>query len=752
MNKNFKRAAYTNFIMSGIFFLSGESMASIPMIIFLVLSGMFFLSAIKDNKTTLIILAILHLFISPISSIFVFVGIGKMKQQEELIQDDIVVKPVIDKEKQRIDLMLKLGAFMVIMAGLIFATSNWEFLDNIFKSFGLLLFAMLFLGLSKFSETKLKIDSTTNMYWYLSIAFTLFAVLSLFYFEIFGEYLSFSGEGKRIVYGLYLSVLALLAVLSKKKFNRPKDEIVSYFAMFFAIDNFLIHFLKFDIRILILSIAIAILYYFKKESKQLKFVLEFLMTILIPLVFLNNVILNTNVVFTNMLDIGAKGNIFFYLFISLFVITNIIYAVLNNDNDAISLFSSIIIGAIINSIVSGFDQALYINNIFLLLIMASIYIFSIFVNYKFEFKKYMMIVSNVLMFIAVLFISSGDGVADTKLLAVFGAFIYLMTDIINIYYNKNNIEKSEKIAQPIKVILFIILLFLYIEPIFNIVNYTILEFTYIPLFIIFLLKKDMFSKNIYRGLVYLMFILTINYNSFVNHDLLTSIILIITSCAFFLYSYKNESKVFKLSSYIMFLIVIISQIIVGDVLNLSQFTNALLSGIIFLTLAGLFRKDKQLLSISSLALAIPINIIIGESISTGDLNIMLTRILWLYVIFIFNYFIIKNKDSKEVFSIISLSALVLLTIFNPSFFIALFIAILGLAIMMFGYYNKEYSKIFILGIVITVINIIYQLREFWNKIPFWLYLLIVGLLLIAFVTKKELDKLENKDKSIDNQP
>jgi hypothetical protein len=752
MNKNFKRAAYTNFILSGIFLLSGEAMSVLPLIIFLVLSGMFFLSAIKDNKTALIILALLHLFVSPISSIFIFVGLGKMNQQEELFQDDIVVKPVIDKEKQRIDLMLKLGAFMVIMAGLIFATSNWEFLDNIFKSFGLLLFASLFLGLSKFSETKLKIDSTTNMYWYLSMAFTLFAVLSLFYFEVFGSYLSFSGEGKRIVYAIYLSVLALLAVLSKNKFNRPKDEIVSYFAMFFAIDNFLIHFLKFDIRILILSIAIAILYYFKKESKQLKFVLDFLMIIFIPFIFLNNVILNTNPLFDNMISIGQEGSIFFYLFIALFVIGNIILATLNNEKNGISILSAIFIGAIINSIVSGFDQVLYINNLIILFVMASIYIFSTFVDYKAEFKKSMMVVSNVLMFIAVLFISSGDGVADTSLLAVFGAFIYLMTDIVNIYLNKNNIEKSEKIAQPIKVILFIIFLFLYIQPIFNIVNYTILEFTYIPLFIIFLLKKDMFSKNIYRGLMYLMFLLTINYNSFVNHDLLTSIILIITSCAFFLYSYKNEAKVFKLTSYIMFLIVIISQVIIGDVLNLSQYTNALLSGAIFLILAGIFRKDKHLLSISSLSLAIPINIIIGESASTGDLNIMLTRLLWLYVIFIVNYLIIKNKESKEIFSIVSLSALVLLTMFNSSFFIALFIAILGLAIMMFGYYNKEYNKIFILGIIITVINIIYQLREFWNKIPFWLYLLIVGLLLIAFVTKKELDKLENKDKSIDNQP
>ena len=58
---------------------------------------------------------------------------------------------------------------------------------------------------------------------------------------------------------------------------------------------------------------------------------------------------------------------------------------------------------------------------------------------------------------------------------------------------------------------------------------------------------------------------------------------------------------------------------------------------------------------------------------------------------------------------------------------------------MIGYYKNEFKAFFKGGIIITVVNIIYQLRNLWEQIPFWLYLLVGGLALIGFVTYKEMN-------------
>ena len=61
-----------------------------------------------------------------------------------------------------------------------------------------------------------------------------------------------------------------------------------------------------------------------------------------------------------------------------------------------------------------------------------------------------------------------------------------------------------------------------------------------------------------------------------------------------------------------------------------------------------------------------------------------------------------------------------------------------------GYLDKVHKSLFNVGIIITVVNIIYQLQNLWETVPFWLYLLIVGLGLIIFVTYKETKKIDNK--------
>ena len=115
-------------------------------------------------------------------------------------------------------------------------------------------------------------------------------------------------------------------------------------------------------------------------------------------------------------------------------------------------------------------------------------------------------------------------------------------------------------------------------------------------------------------------------------------------------------------------------------------------------------------------------------------------VIILYLTFIIITFFIKDQKDKEITAIIGIILSVLFIILIPSYIIGIYIGILGLIVILIGFYKKEYKQLFTTGIAITVINIIIQLREVWEIIPFWLYLLVGGLSIITFVTYKQINK------------
>ena len=77
--------------------------------------------------------------------------------------------------------------------------------------------------------------------------------------------------------------------------------------------------------------------------------------------------------------------------------------------------------------------------------------------------------------------------------------------------------------------------------------------------------------------------------------------------------------------------------------------------------------------------------------------------------------------------------------FISNYTIGIYIGTIGIMTILVGYYKKKQTYFFNTGIIITITNIIYQLK-IWNQIPFWLYLLLGGLSIIGFVTYKEMKK------------
>jgi len=63
-------------------------------------------------------------------------------------------------------------------------------------------------------------------------------------------------------------------------------------------------------------------------------------------------------------------------------------------------------------------------------------------------------------------------------------------------------------------------------------------------------------------------------------------------------------------------------------------------------------------------------------------------------------------------------------------------------LFLFYCYFKKYGAIFITSIIALTINILFLTREFWASLPWWVYLLIVGFVLIGFAVRNE--SKENK--------
>ena len=70
--------------------------------------------------------------------------------------------------------------------------------------------------------------------------------------------------------------------------------------------------------------------------------------------------------------------------------------------------------------------------------------------------------------------------------------------------------------------------------------------------------------------------------------------------------------------------------------------------------------------------------------------------------------------------------------------------LLILAVIFISYIGK-FGALFMVSIFAILINIFILTRQFWFSVPWWVYLLVVGAILISFAIRNEVK--EKKDKS-----
>lgn len=91
---------------------------------------------------------------------------------------------------------LIIGVIFVVIAGLIFATTNWNLIPDMYKVVMVFGLSVLFFIASRVAERKLKIERTGRAFYILGSVFLFLTVLAVGYFRVFGPGFVLEGTGR----------------------------------------------------------------------------------------------------------------------------------------------------------------------------------------------------------------------------------------------------------------------------------------------------------------------------------------------------------------------------------------------------------------------------------------------------------------------------------------------------------------------------------------------------------------------------
>ena len=322
-----------------------------------------------------------------------------------------------------------------------------------------------------------------------------------------------------------------------------------------------------------------------------------------------------------------------------------------------------------------------------------------------------------------------------------GLILSLIVLVINILIllSKNDVIKLEKYLTPIKMI-----------PLIGIIGTNILNLTDYQIFTIiflsygilmnFLKDKKIFNFMFIVEVLLILYLLIEEYYATEIFSLLATLFGVIALYA--LIEDQKDNKFIQKSKIFYFVLMLLSinTLLSSNLFSLNNIFMYLIIIVLYIIIILLFRNDKVKYTITSYALILPINSLMDLNYLDNDLLTIIRAMLVIYLSFITCHNLIKDKEFK-IGLLAVLNGVVLASIvFNGSLIVSLFIGIMALLYILLGLLTDEYKNFFIIGIIFTVINIIYQLRNLWVMVPLWLYLFIIGSILIGLVTYKEIKR------------
>ena len=717
--------------------IMGAFLWEVPYGIFLILSGIFLyiLSTKEDEKIYRynfmnIVLGVLGI-VEIAGSIIQFINFDLiLRSKKNSINAPPKVVYKMSKEQKKIDYLLKLGVCMVFASGVLFATTSWKFMIDPLKTISLCLFGFLFLGLSLFTENKLKLYRSAHLYWFLSMSFFVLTVVSILYFQLFGEYISYVGYGSSIAYAITYFTIMGFSFITYLKYPKEYYLYIAYSTMFFMITSIFFYFDASELTVLCsLSIVTMILNFVNKKSTTLKLFSSLLSYLLF-----------------GFLMVLGNEHTFIYMISCCVNLINLNYLVLIDQKKEQSFLSCICSYILIlvfayqveelgvyADIISGLSISLY-----------TLLVFTNILPVSEKIHKLLLVFYTICMGI---FVLSNYETIFMIPLALLSIFI-----LETLHYGWFDVEKKPFISylEPVMLFYFIFSIigcFFHYRLHYEIDNALLYSFSIGSIFyaVFYKLFKDSHKKIIY----FISFVISNLFALLINTDyvnIITSIIVIITSLFIFVDIYLKDSNKVALSiSYVILLLSLYIPFVYSNLLEINGYIASLiLIGLIIVI--GFILRNDIITKISYFFMIIPISYMVHLAAFDYVFEDILGSILALYIVILVLRFFIKIPLVQNIIYLISLVILFIDVIYLDDIYANLYIGLVLLVSILFTIHKDKYYPIFLGSLIITGMNILHSLRDLWDVIPFWIYLLVGGLFIIGFVTYKEMGK--QKEKSI----
>ncbi len=239
--------------------------------------------------------------------------------------------------ERNISFALIAGVFLLLLGGLVLATSSWDKMNQMMKVFSLAFVSMLFFGISYLTRKYLKIEKTA--FAFLTLASLLIPVtfVGIGFFQLFGEWLSLYGEG-RYVLGIITTLICLPLYTWIASKNNHRLFVWLTFLTLTAFTGFLLAatYVPIDLfyfgMIVYNGLLLVGYHYLKNEQKYNCFVSELplfsqlnlvISSLLMLIIFENSVLYSVNILVTAVIYMAIvfvyNKKKFHYVFTLLFV-------------------------------------------------------------------------------------------------------------------------------------------------------------------------------------------------------------------------------------------------------------------------------------------------------------------------------------------------------------------------------------------------------------------------------------------------
>mgnify|MGYP004622873171 FL=1 len=636
-------------------------------------------------------------------------GYDLYKQRNCFVNDNksIIYSNKASEDKNKFDgrennLFFLVGSILIVISALIFITSTWSIMGNIFKIMIIFASIFLFFGISIVALNKFNLPNTAKTFFYMGVSYIPIALIAISFFSLFGKYFSIYGKGNLLYLGFSSLLVFVIYYLISIHQKNSVLGIVSFLFNIIGIILLCCFFIK-DINIILIVIEVYNL------------VLIFLYKIKIYLYNKKNSCLYINGINIFVFIIGFYYNLFFFekgiscLFLILFLIgTTTIFneqRVKNYISSSLGILFAICLGGNLYFVLGS----ILVLQIILLIAYLSIFIIDIIINDRINPSSYIIIsIFNFIMLYTLYF----NGSMPLYLYI----FIYSLISLIYYWYANNK-----------NIVINIIIVFMELSMFILSVEYSYLFsiFLMLSLVIYFIGKsKDRVSEVIWF-IVFSISSIIVNINLY---------FLLLILCIFIIYNlYKNLFD--KISFFYIFMISFVLVKIFSFSFDVSKYIFVMV--IILINFIYYFIKKKDLyLFVIYTFLFILFKFVIYD-LNINNISFINIGVSYLYLIIVIRRIICKYINRCDLIEYILFIGINILAIYLYHSKVDGLLYIAFLTFLSFVGYLLKDKVLVVSNLLFIFINIVLVTSSFWLSIPWWLYILIIGIILILFAISNE---------------